>query len=592
MYDIAFIGAGPCNISGAHYLHEKSKSSFIVIDCGKKILDRDHNLGFDCTNGVGGAGLFSDGKFSYYPAGTNVWKLEKTKLKKSYAFLKSIMDEFANVPDYLSQSIDNETLAKKNDEWNLKSYTTYYLSLKQRYDLIKKITNYDNFLLETEVIDIIKSRVYYNIICKNITTRAISTVKAKNIVMGGGRFMPLFIKKISIIPTEFKRIELGVRVEGHVSNPLYNVSENIDPKFISYDPVNQIEYRTFCWCRDGETTCTTFNVPGKSIKTWSGRSDCEQTNKSNFGFNVIFRNEKYIDLLEQALKTKPFSISMSNYLDTEPLSNEYKEVYGHIKIGIESFFKLNNVQDMTRYQIYGPTIEGVGYYPVTDDNLKVKGENIWIGGDATGKFRGIIASMLSGIFISSIISKSKPLVILLSGKRFSGKSVASSLIKDMYINQNKSVKVTSFSYSLKKQFCENNNLSLNQFLTDHEYKDKYRTQLTEYYDTTNPVTFTKYTENEIDKNEFDVYVVDDLRSFEFQIDYLLKNCSSKWNMKFIRINSSDENKQKRGWVNTEYDKHLCETELDTYTEFDAIVNNDSDINEYEKTIIIKIKTMS
>ena len=591
MYDIAFIGAGPCNISGAHYLHEKSKSSFIVIDCGKKILDRDHNSGIDCVSGVGGAGLFSDGKFSHYPAGNNVWKLEKTKLKESYAFLKSIMDEFANVPEFMT---DDNTLLKKDNEWNLKSYTTYYLSLKQRYDLIKKITNYDNFLLETEVIDITKSQGCYNIICKNIITGRMTTIKAKNIVMGGGRFMPLFIQKITFIPTEFKRIELGIRIEGHSSEPLYNISDNIDPKFTSHDPVNKIEYRTFCWCRDGETACTTFYTSDKSIKTWSGRSDCEQTNKSNFGFNVIFRDVKYLHLLEKALNTEPFIKSMNKPATLE----EYDEVYDYIKVGIESFFKFNNVQNTSEYQIYGPTIEGVGYYPITDENLKVKDENIWIGGDATGKFRGIIASMLSGIFISSIIShnkpksKAKPLVILLSGKRFSGKSAASSIIKDIYINQNKSVKVTSFSYSLKKQFCENNNLSLDQFLADHEYKDKYRVQLTKYYDTTNPATFTKYTENEIDKNEFDVYVIDDLRSFEFQIDYLLKNCSDKWNMKFIRINSSDENKQKRGWINTDYDKHQCETELDTYTEFDYIVNNDSDINEYEKTIRMILETIS
>ena len=43
---------------------------------GKACEERDRYNSKDCISGVGGAGLFSDGKFSFFPSGQNVWKLQ------------------------------------------------------------------------------------------------------------------------------------------------------------------------------------------------------------------------------------------------------------------------------------------------------------------------------------------------------------------------------------------------------------------------------------------------------------------------------------------------------------------------------------
>ena len=53
---------------------------------------------------------------------------------------------------------------------------------------------------------------------------------------------------------------------------------------------------------------------------------------------------------------------------------------------------------MSDSTLIGPTIEGIGEYIQTND-LKVYNENIWVGGDASGIFRGITASMISGYYI-------------------------------------------------------------------------------------------------------------------------------------------------------------------------------------------------
>jgi hypothetical protein len=49
--------------------------------------------------------------------------------------------------------------------------------------------------------------------------------------------------------------------------------------------------------------------------------------------------------------------------------------------------------------LVGPVIEGVAHYPVLDDDLKVPQLPCWIAGDSCGKFRGIVAAMVSGFYV-------------------------------------------------------------------------------------------------------------------------------------------------------------------------------------------------
>ena len=50
-----------------------------------------------------------------------------------------------------------------------------------------------------------------------------------------------------------------------------------------------------------------------------------------------------------------------------------------------------------------PMIEGIGYYPKLEDS-KVVGENIWVCGDLSGNFRGIIPALVSGAYVGKTIN--------------------------------------------------------------------------------------------------------------------------------------------------------------------------------------------
>lgn len=601
MYDCILIGAGPSNISCANYLYYQGYKNFLIIDSGKDINQRDHNSSIDCVHGLGGAGLFSDGKFSFYPAGTYIWNnLDKFDLDISYNYLTNVFKDYIDIPDLTKLKNQNNNLDNKDNNlnnnlnWNLKDYLSIYLNLSQRKKLIDDIVNdfKEKILYQTNVVEINKILSHYKVICLNLLTNTQFDFETKNIILGGGRFMPIFIHKyIKWIPLEFKRIELGVRVEGPSSHPLYSISPNTDPKFVKTINSN-IEFKTFCWCRNGETVLTQYNLDSDiQIKTWSGRSDINKTSRSNFGFNLVIKDSNQYELVNKIFRLNDFTIPINDILsDNQNLSNnqiplDYQPIMNILFPEIINYLETFQI-DKSNLNLIGPTIEGVGYYPITKNNLQIPNELVWVGGDCGGKFRGIIPSMLSGIYIGLQVckqllkSKTKPLVIFIGGKRYVGKGETAILLKKYYESKGKKVFIGSFSYILKINFSREFGLDLDRFLSDHSYKDIYRDELTEYFSKTNSMEYAYYLESIIDKNEYQIYIIDDLRLLE-HVEYINTVLKSKYQTYMIKICSNNLERKKRGWVETNYDSTRYETELDDYKGFDKIINNNTSLDDLE-----------
>ena len=98
-YDVIIVGAGPAGLFSAYYLCERSNLKILLIEKGKVSLRRKCPIteNENCINcrpcnilsGVGGAGLFSDGKLNY------IHKLGKTDLTQfmSLKKAKALIDE-------------------------------------------------------------------------------------------------------------------------------------------------------------------------------------------------------------------------------------------------------------------------------------------------------------------------------------------------------------------------------------------------------------------------------------------------------------------------------------------------------------------
>lgn len=83
------------------------------------------------------------------------------------------------------------------------------------------------------------------------------------------------------------------------------------------------------------------------------------------------------------------------------------ELYGeknlkYLRRGLEHLLK--KFPSLKEAEVIGITIEGVGYYPEVDNDLKLKeSSKVWVCGDACGLFRGLVAAMISGFYVGSKI---------------------------------------------------------------------------------------------------------------------------------------------------------------------------------------------
>jgi uncharacterized FAD-dependent dehydrogenase len=415
-FDIVVIGAGPSGLATGCALKtefNRCGSSFVILDSGVFLEKRNRFDPVDIVSGIGGAGLFSDGKFSFFPSATRLWLLQnKDLLKCAYEWYCDFLSRYVildkSVSDFSTTINDGKmkdlNLKEWNLNWNLKSYPSIYVSLKDRYSLIRimcDLIGHENIMTNTNVISYERLDKEYIIKAMQNQSESIE-ITCKKIVIGAGRVWPLFNRNVS---DKFMRLEFGVRIQDIPERKFFTSNSLKDPKYIYTDKTNNVEYRTFCCCRRGEIITTNCN----GIKTLSGRADCLETNESNVGFNVRILNKKVSNqiLAEIKLINEPFdNVSIRSVINDDALKTCYGSVGNeYLKRGLELI--LEKFPDFKDAKISGPTLEGIGQYPESDNNLKMINENIWIVGDVSGKFRGITAAIVSGYYVGRVMMTDK-----------------------------------------------------------------------------------------------------------------------------------------------------------------------------------------
>jgi uncharacterized protein len=386
--DIIVIGLGP---AGLAFLNQYSgKETVLAIDSGPVLLERNRFDDVSSINGVGGAGLYSDGKISLFPSATELWKMNGSDIA-----LNTLVDLFkkfnVDIPPF--EPIDDSNV--KGDNVKLKQYPSFYIDLDTRIKIIEYLyyraveKSNIKILTESVVKNLMPIGQNYMVTVYNKNTNRRSDIMCKKIVFAGGRFYPLMLHNT---PLTFRRMEFGTRIYGDSESPIFNKIKLLDPKLIITHEDKQ--FRTFCWCRKGEMILTNYDNNDNSILTWSGRADCDDTSQSNFGFNIRL-DETYLKYHCQ-MYCDPFDMSFDQL-------EKYGEKNKLIGMYTEGVKKLATVlgEEVLQMRFKGPCIEGIGYYPNLEPNsMKVINNNIWAIGDNSGVFRGIAAAMLSGFMVA------------------------------------------------------------------------------------------------------------------------------------------------------------------------------------------------
>ncbi|WP_445375210.1 FAD-dependent oxidoreductase [Photorhabdus tasmaniensis] len=415
VYDVAIIGAGPAGLAAVQKLKGKGLR-VVLIDNGKAIHERDKDNLVEITEGHGGAGLFSDGKFSFFPSASALWELPNGReLRQAYEWTCTTLNEYGlDTPPFPTNP---KEFTVGSGEWVLKDYPSNYMSLESRINLVENMVQ----TADADIITQTKFLSYEHNIEKNSIIMSLRDenaiiyhIECRRIILASGRFGPLEMTN-QIEKQSFNRLEVGFRIEQQEDLAFFKNMKQLDPKLKFQSDDGIVEWRTFCACRDGETVLTKT----QDLWTVSGHSDGPSTGRSNVGFNTRILNKDIADRalsnVVSAMKQKDsyFRIKVQDVLArnahiiAQLVSLYGEELFDKMLQGLRNIIKRFPEIDHENTYIVGPTLEGVGWYPSLDGDLSLETSPspVWVAGDACGIFRGIVAAMISGHYAASSVLK-------------------------------------------------------------------------------------------------------------------------------------------------------------------------------------------
>jgi uncharacterized FAD-dependent dehydrogenase len=411
-FDSVVIGAGPAGLSAAVELSSTEtagedpgkRRSCLILEAGQAAPQRSRTRPRELLSGVGGAGLFSDGKHSFFPASSGLWALpDEAAKRRAFEHTAALLARFGVDAGALPEGSPSSTVA--SGVWQPKEYPSIYVSLADRFAMIDALwSGIRQRKLGARVVDAQRRGDEIELMIDHAGQH--TSLATRHLIVATGRLSPRFIAPWLVqklgVKFAFLRCEFGVRIETAADHPLFAKLPGVDGKLRFIDADRGLEFRTFCTCRDGEVVLG----EAQAVCAFSGRADGPPSGRSNLGLLVRSTDAAFGREVAAALAVAtPESLSLSDWQSRG--AARLAPIFGArgaqaVTTARQRLEEFCPALAQLPGRVFAPSIEGVGEYPVCDDFLQAA-PGVFIAGDAAGRFRGIVAAMISGRYVAQRI---------------------------------------------------------------------------------------------------------------------------------------------------------------------------------------------